>query len=273
MFAKIPRQIISVFILIALAAAVLVALSGCAGSQPRALDREKLFSLSIGRAEDEVDLYRRQSDPLVQQNHLAMQDGFFYVSNAASNKVMELTSYGDLISLWYNRDENPQPVLLQANPNENSVVNRRAHQYPFTRVGDIAITGQKELYAVDLVTEERAIYDQNLGVMLNRIVLRFNSSGELVDYVGQEGIGGTPFPYVERIAVSSGGELVVVSRTADVWLIFWYDRRGNHLYTAEISLDRLPVPAETNGSSEEGDAEGAEDAGDAGARRARGAGG
>ncbi|NBC30809.1 MAG: hypothetical protein GVY29_12555, partial [Spirochaetes bacterium] len=257
MFAKIPRQIISVFISLALAGGVLLALSSCAGSQPRALDREKLFSLSIGRAEDEVDLYRRQSDPLIQQNHLAMQDGFFYLSNAASNKVMELTSYGDLISLWYNRDENSQPVLLQANPNENSVVNRRAHQYPFTRVGDIAITGEKELYAVDLVTEERAIYDQNLGVMLNRIVLRFDSSGELVDYIGQEGIGGTPFPYVERIAVSSGGELIVVSRTADVWLIFWYDRRGNHLYTAEISLDRLPVPAGTNASSEEGDSGGA----------------
>ena len=221
---------------------ILAVLAGCAGSQPRALDREQLFSLSIGRAEDEIDLFRRQSDPLVQQNHLAMQDGFFYVSNAASNKVMELTSYGDLISLWYNRDENPQPVLLQSNPSEGAVVNRRAHQYPFTRVGDIAVTDQKELYAVDLVTEERTIFDDNLDVLLNRIVLRFDSSGELVDYIGQEGIGGTPFPYVERIAVSRGGELVVVAKTADVWLVFWYDARGNHLYTVEISLDRLPVP-------------------------------
>jgi hypothetical protein len=257
MFAKIPRHIVSVFSSLALVAGSFMLLAGCAGSQPRALDREKLFSLSIGRAEDEIDLYRRQSDPLIQQNHLAMQDGFFYLSNAASNKIMELTSYGDLISLWYNRDENPQPVLLQANPNENSVVNRRAHQYPFTRVGDVAITGEKELYAVDLVTEERAIYDQNLGVMLNRIVLRFDSSGELIDYVGQEGIGGTPFPYVERIAVSAGGELVVVSRTADVWLIFWYDQRGNHLYTAEISLDRLPVPAASEGSGDDGASNGA----------------
>ncbi len=222
-------------------------LAGCADSQPRALDREHLFSLSIGRAEDEIDLYRRQSDPLVQQNHLSMQDGFFYVSNAASNKVMELTSYGDLISLWYNREENPQPVLLQSNPGEGAVVNRRAHQYPFTRVGDIAVTDRKELYAVDLVTEERTIYDENLGVLLNRIVLRFDSSGELVDYIGQEGIGGTPFPYVERIAVSRGGELVVVAKTADVWLVFWYDARGNHLYTVEISLDRLPVPRASDG--------------------------
>jgi hypothetical protein len=217
---------------------------GCESSQPRSLDREKLFSLSIGRAEDEVDLYRRQSDPLIQRNHLAMEEGFFYLSNPASNKVMELTSYGDLISLWYNEEENPRPVLLQAEGSGDEVVNRRAHQYPFTRVGDIAVTAEKELYAVDLVTEERSIFDENLGVMLNRIVLRFDSAGRLVDYIGQEGIGGSPFPYIERIGVSAGGELVVVSKTADVWLVFWYDERGNHLYTVEISLDRLPVPEE-----------------------------
>ncbi len=227
---------------VVLVLACLLILASCESSQPRSLEREKLFSLSIGRAEDEVDLYRRRSDPLMQRNHLAMQDGFFYLSNPASNKVMELTSYGDLISLWYNPDENPQPVLLQAEASDDEIVNRRAHQYPFTRVGDIAVTADKELYAVDLVTEERSIFDDNLGVMLNRIVLRFDSAGRLVDYIGQEGTGGTPFPYIQRIGVSAGGELVVVSKTADVWLVFWYDARGNHLYTVEISLDRLPIP-------------------------------
>lgn len=237
-------------------------LAACSDSQPRALDREQLFSLGIGRAEDEIDLFRRESDPVIQRNAIAMRDGFVYISNAASNKVMELTSYGDLISLWYNPDDNPQPVLLQTNPSEGSVANRRAHQYPFTRVGDIAVTADKELYAVDLVTEERTIYDENLGVVLNRIVLTYDSSGELVDYIGQEGLGGTPFPYVERISVSSGGELSVVSKTADAWLVFWYGSRGNHLYTAEISLDRLPIPEDavaTNREAEELQEEAQED--------------
>ncbi|MFW5729830.1 MAG: LIC_12708 family protein [Spirochaetota bacterium] len=241
-----------------------VVLAGCGGTQPRALDREQLFSLSIGRAEDEIDLFSRRGHSLVQQNHLAMQDGFFYLSNAAGNKVMELTSYGDLISLWYNRDDNPQPVLLQSNLSDGAVANRRAHQYPFTRVGDIAVTDDKELYAVDLVTEERTILDQNLGVLLNRIVLRFDSAGNLVDYVGQEGVGGTPFPYIERIAVSRGGELVVVAKTADVWLVFWYDETGRHLYTAEIALDRLPVPGASDGAGADGGASGDAETADSG---------
>ena len=33
-----------------------------------------------------------------------MQDGFFYISNGLSGKVMEFNSYGDILNLYYNEE-------------------------------------------------------------------------------------------------------------------------------------------------------------------------
>jgi hypothetical protein len=158
---------------------------------------------------------------------------------------MEFTSYGDLLTLWYNADTNPRPVMLQSTPTPETVTNKRAHAYAFTRVGEVAVTSDKMLVVEDLLSDERSIYDEDLGVTLNRIVLRFSPSGELLDYLGQEGIGGTPFPYIEDVHVTIHDEIVVTTRTMDSWLVFWYNKSGDPLYNVEISLDRLPVPEGT----------------------------
>jgi hypothetical protein len=210
--------------------------------QVRSLDRNELFSLDIGRGENEIDLFEVGGGPLNEKTRVYMRDGLIYVSNGAANKVMELTSYGDLLTLWYNPDTNPRPVMLQSTPTPDTVTNKRAHAYAFTQVGEVAVTSDKTLIAEDLVSDERSIFDEELGVSLNRIVLRFAPSGELLDYLGQEGIGGTPFPYIEDIHVTLHDEIVVTTRTVDSWLVFWYNESGDPLYNVEISLDRLPVP-------------------------------
>ncbi|MFO8064144.1 MAG: LIC_12708 family protein [Spirochaetota bacterium] len=217
-------------------------LSGCMPGQVRSLDRDVLFDLDIGRGEDEIDLFQVDGGPLDEKTRVVMRDGLVYVANGASNKVMEFTSYGDLLSLWYDPDTNPRPVLLQATPTENTVTNKRAHPYAFNQVGEVAVTSDKEIIAEDKVSGERSIHDDELGVTLNRIVLRFSPSGDLIDYLGQEGIGGTPFPYIQNVHVTAHDEIVVVSRTMDSWLVFWYDETGDPIYNTEISLDRLPVP-------------------------------
>ncbi len=221
---------------------MLLLLSGCMPGQVRSLDRNELFSLDIGRGENEIDLFEVGGGPLNEKTRVYMRDGLVYISNGAANKVMELTSYGDLLTLWYNPDTNPRPVMLQSTPTPDTVTNKRAHAYAFTQVGEVAVTSDKTLIAEDLVSDERSIFDEELGVSLNRIVLRFAPSGELLDYLGQEGIGGTPFPYIEDIHVTLHDEIVVTTRTMDSWLVFWYNKGGDPLYNVEISLDRLPVP-------------------------------
>lgn len=214
----------------------------CQDGPVRAIDRTDLFRLDIGRSEDEIDLFQLQGVPMAERTELFMRDGLIYVSNGPSNKVMEFTSYGDLISLIYNSSQNPEPVLLRAAGSDDTITNRSANAYPFTRVGNIAVTSDRTVFAEDRLPQERTMYDEELGVSLNRFVLRFNPEGRLIDYLGQEGIGGTPFPYIQDIHVTERDAVVVVSRTADAWLVFWFSQEGEPLYNVEISRARLPVP-------------------------------
>lgn len=225
---------------------LLLSLASCTRGHVRSLDRDKLFTLDIGRGENEIDLFQVEGEPLDEKTRIYMRDGLIYVSNGGANKIMEFTSYGDLLSLWYDPDTNPRPVMLQSTPTPNTVTNKRAHSYAFTKVGEVAVTSDKMIVAEDLLSEERSIYDEELGVTLNRIVLRFSPSGELLDYLGQEGIGGTPFPYIEDVHVTVHDEIVVTCRTMDSWLVFWYSASGDPLYNTEISLDRLPVPQDSD---------------------------
>jgi hypothetical protein len=191
--------------------------------------------------EDQIDLFQIARTPSNYKTTVFMRDGSFYIGNGASFKVMEFTSYGDLLSLVYNPDENPSPVILQRRSEGGAVANRRAYPYSFRHVGAIAVSRAKVLYVEDRLPSERGIFDEKMGITLNRVVLRF-SDGEYRGYLGQEGIGGTPFPYVERIDVTNRDEVVVLCRTMTSWIVFWYSETGKLLATSHIAPDKLPVP-------------------------------
>jgi hypothetical protein len=220
-------------------------LGACGPREIRYLEQQELFSLSLGRSEDQLDLFQVDSAGQARRTQVFMRRGLVYLADGSANKIMEFNSYGDILSLVYNPEENPRPVLLRSNPEGGAVANRRAVSYNFTEVGEIAVTSDSWLLVEDRLAEERALFDEDLGVALNRIVLRFGADGRLVDYLGQEGVGGTPFPFVSRLTVTNRDEAVIVSRTLRNWLVFWYDKRGNLLYRADIDLNRLPVPEES----------------------------
>jgi len=190
--------------------------------------------------EDQIDLFLLPQAPFKHKTSLFMRDGTFYIASGSSFKVMEFSSYGDLLSMYYNADENPKPVILQ-NPAEGAVTNRRAHPYSFRQVGEVAVSSSKVLYVEDRLPDERAVYDDKLGIVLNRIVLRFQG-GEYQGYLGQEGRGGTPFPYIQSLAVSNRDEVVVLCRAMTSWIVYWYSPTGDLLSTVHIPLDRLPAP-------------------------------
>jgi hypothetical protein len=215
--------------------------AGCAQRPFEALPREELFTIPIGKMEDQIDLFQTPRTPSNYKTTMFMRDGSFYIGNGASFKVMEFTSYGDLLSLVYNPDENPGPVILQRRNESGAVANRRAYPYSFRNVGAVAVSRAKVLYVEDRLPAERSIFDEKLGITLNRVVIRF-SDGEYRGYLGQEGIGGTPFPYVERIDVTNRDEVVVLCRTMTSWIVFWYSDTGKLLATSHISPDTLPVP-------------------------------
>lgn len=184
-----------------------------------------------------------QGEAVRMKTRILMRDGLFYISNGNASKIMEFTGYGDILSLYYNPDQNPEPFLLrQTTEEEQELTNRRAYPYPFQELGEIGVTSDNMLLVEDKVSKVQEEYDQDIRAMLNRVVLRFDEEGRYVDYLGQEGIGGTPFPYIHSIQVTARDQIVVISRSVEHWLVFWYTKNGSLLYRATISRNKLPVP-------------------------------
>ena len=212
----------------------------------------ELFSLSLGKLDNQIDLFPSTSGNVEKKTSIAMRDGWFYIANGNSGKIMVFSSYGDLIFLLYNAQLNPQPLFMNqpgsSAPEErenatggNEVSTRAAVSYPFLDIGEIAVASDRTLYVEDAVPEARVVKDTAHGVLLTRAILRFDRKGKPQGYLGQEGIGGTPFPYVMALRVTARDQLVVVTRLPQAWEVFWYSREGSLLYRVEIDSAHLPV--------------------------------
>ncbi|MGI5098453.1 hypothetical protein E4N70_06620 [Treponema vincentii] len=205
------------------------------------LEREHLFSIKYGNFEDQLDLFQLASPYIRPDSQLAMDDGIFYLSNSSAGKIMRLTSFGDLLALYYNPEKNPQPTFVDADQTDK-ITTRMAVPYPLNHPTYLAVTPSKHLFAVDTVNEERIEYDQTENLALRDTVIHFNEAGEFVDTVGQEGAGGTPFPPIEGLYADSNGGLIVVCRTATGIRVYWYDNTGSLLYKIPIAFSGLPSP-------------------------------
>lgn len=236
----------AVYLLTVLAVFSVLSLVSCSSDTGKVLSGEVLFSLDYGKMEDQIDLYQDPGVPFTRKTRVFMRDGIFYIANGNSNKVMEFTSYGDILSLYYNESENPDTFLLDRGDGDGQVSNRKVYVHPFREVGEVAVTSREELLVEDKVGERQAEFDEEIGAMLNRVVLRFDREGNFLDYLGQEGVGGTPFPFIHNIHVTNSDEIVVVTRSIRHWVVFWFSPNGALLYRISLSVENLPVPEGEN---------------------------
>lgn len=218
-------------------AAACVCLSSCARSQTVASIMENnLFTINYGSFEDEINLFNLSSSGSV-STYMTMVDGFFYIANGESKKIMELNSYGDLLSLFYNSETTKTPSFASQGAADST---KKAVSYPFNTLGPIAVDSKKSIYAADTLPFERQEIDTENRLLLNYIVLRFKSDGTFQDYLGQQGPGGTPFPYIRNIYATKNDELVVVCESNDGPLVYWFNSAGFLLYTVPFSPDAVP---------------------------------
>jgi hypothetical protein len=229
--------------LLAVAGIPVLLLSSCQKKGMEELVSSELFSLTLGKLEDQVDLFQFEGAKIGRKNTVSMRDGWFYVANGNAGKIMVFSSYGDLIFLLYNPQTNPVPTVL--GPIDQSarteVSTRGSVAYPFADIGEIAVASDKTLYVEDAIAEAKEVKDARRGVVLSRVILRFDRKGRPLGYIGQEGIGGTPFPYVSALHVAAADQLVVVCRLPEAWEVFWYSREGVLLHQVEIDENNLPV--------------------------------
>ncbi len=222
---------------------IVAAFASCARVTTPTLPREDLFSLGLGNMENQLDLFMVDGRPLNRTNLIYVKGGRIYIVNGNASKIMELTPFGDLVFMLYNADVNPQPVILKPAAAGGNEPNRLAQSYPLADPGVMAVDGEKRLYVEDRVGPLQGRFDESTGTTHYAHVLRFDRDGKLIDYLGQEGVGGTPFPFIEAVHITAQDEPVVVCRVPPArWIVYWFTREGSLLYRVEFDRDYLPAP-------------------------------
>jgi hypothetical protein len=203
--------------------------------------REDLFSLDIGRMEDQIALYNLEGDRGVRRTDLAMRDGLFYISDGNGGKILRYNSYGDLLFMIYNEETNPPPMTLKPLQGD-AVVTRWAVSYPLHEPGEITVDSRKHIFVRDRLPYERHGFDPESRALLDNIILHFDADGRFVEYLGRDGIGGNPFPKIEGLFSSQRDELAVVCRLPTGWNVYWFAADGAPLFMVQLKNEFIPVP-------------------------------
>ena len=209
------------------------------------ISETELFTLNYGNFEEQLSISDLNTVGEVRYG-IVMKDGFFYIVDGSSKKTMELNSYGDLLTLFYNEDSQTKELLEKSTQNPLSV--RHQLGFPFDYPGKIAVDSKKSIYTVCTIPRNRQEESDN-GLLYSQAVLRFSRDGSSVEYIGQQGPGGTPFPYIRNIYTTEKDELVVVSNSNEGMIIYWFTSDGFLKNMIPINSKDVPtddIPETTN---------------------------
>jgi hypothetical protein len=235
---------------------IVFVLTACANSsRSPSPEKNELFTLEYGSFEDEINMFNPSGENNF-DTYIAMRDGFFYISNGAQKKVMQFNSYGDLLSFLYNPETNPAPgsassarqfpassgAQTGAGEERREITTQWAIPYPFESPGQLAVDSRKNVYVVDTLPAARIEREPRSNLRLAQVVARFSDSGVFVDYLGQRGPGGAPFPWIQNIYTTRDNELVVVCRTNSGMNVYWFSTTGFLRYMVAIENSKLPNP-------------------------------
>ncbi|MCQ2576075.1 MAG: hypothetical protein MJ162_04955 [Treponema sp.] len=188
----------------------------------QSINENELYTLPYGNFEEQLSINDLNTVGGVRIG-IAMRDGFFYIVDGYARKTMEMNSYGDLLTLFYNEDSEISELLSKTSRPDESV--HREIAYPFDYPGMLAVDSNKCIYAVCTIPKNRQEQSEE-GLLYSQAVLRFTRDGSSVDYIGQQGPGGTPFPHITNIYTTEKDELVVICRSMDGAIVYWFGKDG-----------------------------------------------
>ena len=222
--------------------------TSCLGKETiQAINETQLFTLPYGNFEEQLSVADLNTIGDVCYG-VTMQDGFFYIVDGESKKIMELNSYGDILTLFYNEDSEIAKILKKS----NRLVESTHHEvnYPFDYTGMLVTDSNKNIYTVCSVPRDRQEQSDDGTMLYSQTVLRFARDGSSVEYIGQQGPGGTPFPYIKNIYTTAKDELVVVGNSVEGKIVYWFANDGFLKYMIPIVTKDAPRIKEHDENSE-----------------------
>ncbi|MCL2138949.1 MAG: hypothetical protein FWH41_05400 [Treponema sp.] len=228
---------------------LLCCFSSCTEQEISSVERQDLFYIDIGPMEDQIALYNLESGSRIRKAELAMKDGFFYISDANGGKIVRYNSFGDLLFMVYNNETSPDPVALQKKTEDGMQSTRWAVSYPLRSPGKIAVDSRKHFYVEEKLSNDLHGFDSENKALLDSVVLHFDAEGNFIEYLGQGGKGGSPFPHISGLYVSEDDEIAVVCIMPGGWHTFWYSPQGEQLFLIQINNGSIPFPPDWQGAS------------------------
>jgi hypothetical protein len=216
----------------------------CKNNQQNSIEREDLFSLEIGPMEDQIALFNLDGTKGIRRIGFTMRDGLFYMADGNSGKIVRYNSYGDLLFMIYNEETNPPPFSLKPIISDEEQATRWAYSYPLEQPGWITIDSRRHIFAEDRLPPQAHRRDPESRAVLDGIILHFDQNGRFINYLGREGIGGSPFPRIIGLSSSGRDELAVICRLPEGWEIYWFNSSGILLYLVKFSSASVPVLTE-----------------------------
>ena len=219
---------------------LLVSVMGCKVPPDTAIHYQELFSLKIGLSENKIAFFHLPNSPVPQGLSVDMRNGLVSIADLGQNKVLTFTSYGDLLRSIYQPAINPQPSYLSLQQDGTLLRNRIAIEYDFYQIEDIAVGENNEIFVVDQLPPDQSVTDERRQIVQDRTVVHFAADGS-AQYIGQEGIGGTPFPAIRDIFTVKNNDLVIVCNQDEYWQIYWFKKNGSLRYRMDIDNSHLPA--------------------------------
>ena len=96
------------------------------------ISENQLYTIPYGNFEEQLSIYDLNNVGSV-RNGITMRDGFFYVTDGNAEKILEMNSYGDLLTLFYNEDSETGELLDKSNRKDESI--HKQISYPFDYQG------------------------------------------------------------------------------------------------------------------------------------------
>lgn len=200
-----------------------VILSSCAKTgKIESINEKEQFKLKYGNFPEQLSIKDLNSIGNIRMG-IAMRDGFFYAVDGNAKKTIELNSYGDLLTLFYNEDSELADLLEKSERHMDYFTWEIS--YPFVFTGLVVVDSKKCIYAACSIPENREEIGED-GVLYSQVVMRYSRDGTFVDYIGQQGPGGTPFPHIKNIYTTEKNELVVVCNSNEGLIVYWFTADG-----------------------------------------------
>ncbi len=117
--------------------------TSCIGNETvQSISETELFKIPYGKFEEQLSVSDLNNVGDVRYG-ITMRDGFFYIINGESKKIMELNSYGDLLTLFYNEESEIASLLKKSNRADESI--HHEVSYPFDYPGMLAVDSNQNI--------------------------------------------------------------------------------------------------------------------------------